>query len=326
MRCPGSAGTVGSAGQRADRGRLAARLAERGARMAIAALRARAAACSRRGGGGRVARADGAPARARARLEDALDAERRSAPASSRCSLPRRRSPIWNANATRGTSTNAGDAVAPLAGWQRLQQLRPTPNGWRGSSACRPTRQSGTRADRALRTAEKGRAQPAVKWAVDQRTRELKTNGSDPARQRPGRCRDCAPSCRSIARGCCSSGDARAPAELERTLAAGLRRLGRGWDVERVARSISARASRRAAALAGAAARTSRRHADAKPRWKARRGRVRDLCRRSASNWPARRRTVTRRLDGRWRALWTLRAHMEEIWDVQSRAEANART
>lgn len=116
-------------------------------------------------------------------------------------------------------------------------------------------------------------------------------------------------------------------ADLGETLAAGLRRLGNDWDMARLS-EIDLLMARR----------------DELQRWQERSTHVHSALAdaQRAKDASTERVTAVSRLmneqlkrepadgddgvDVCWRSLWKLRAHLDEIWDVQSRAEAQART
>jgi uncharacterized protein YhaN len=116
-------------------------------------------------------------------------------------------------------------------------------------------------------------------------------------------------------------------AELDRTLATGVRRLGKDWNAARLSEIdlLTARRDelqlwqKRSARIVGV-------HADAQRAQDTARERLQVLCRAVNEELGRTPDESADEVDERWRALWQLRARLEEIWDVQSRAEANART
>jgi len=115
-------------------------------------------------------------------------------------------------------------------------------------------------------------------------------------------------------------------AELERTLGTRVEGLGGETEVARLIeqltreRRIALRRWRERAQLARAA-RTA-----AEQRLSNTRERLRTLSAEASEELAKEGSAGDADVDVRWRSLWHLRAHLEEIWEVQSRAEAKART
>ena len=114
-------------------------------------------------------------------------------------------------------------------------------------------------------------------------------------------------------------------AELERTLGAHLEGLGE-TEVMRLVeqltreRRIALRRWRERVQLARAASTAAeQRLSSARERLRTLSAEVHEALAKECSDGDA-------DVDVRWRSLWHLRAHLEEIWEVQSRAEAKART
>ena len=114
-------------------------------------------------------------------------------------------------------------------------------------------------------------------------------------------------------------------AELERALDDALRRLGPGWDVARVAATVVESARAQELNQWQERFRDSRSaHDEAERALAAARARLEEAATRVRADL-AREEPVADASDACWRALWQLRAALEEIWQVQSRAESKAR-
>jgi uncharacterized protein YhaN len=116
-------------------------------------------------------------------------------------------------------------------------------------------------------------------------------------------------------------------AEIEKTLAEGLQRLGEGWDVERVSATVIG-------AGRGAELRSwqERFHGvgcareEAERTLAAARHRLREAAKHVREDLGQDDTDAAEDDDDvRWRTIWRLRAALEEIWQVQSRAESRAR-
>ena len=115
--------------------------------------------------------------------------------------------------------------------------------------------------------------------------------------------------------------------ELERQLTRGLDRLGREPDVARLSalhlapgrRDEVQRWHQRIRCTRGTSAAAERALASARQRVRDLSSELSDLLARETSDSDA-------EIDVRWRSLWRLRANLEEIWEVQSRAESAARS
>jgi uncharacterized protein YhaN len=114
-------------------------------------------------------------------------------------------------------------------------------------------------------------------------------------------------------------------ADAERDSATRQARLDRGDSAEHL---LAERAGSRRGDLQRWRERSRRSqaaHADADSALNAARGRVRDLCIQVSEQLAKPPADIEPAIDARWRALWKLRSQLEDIYDVQSRAEANAR-
>ena len=323
-------GAAGFADAELAAGRAAADSPERAARQAIVGLRARAAALlADDGSGGRIAQLTGRLRGLDRMIDAALDTEaterERIAPllaaAAVIVELERERDTVLNERARWAL------VIRLWPDWQRLEQARRDLDGLarfdhfpadieQRLAACE---QGTERAERTLHSARR-----EMSRLLSERD-ELKEGEVVP----PGAADDAARLCADLPvyrSRLLELAAARARLDdCERGSAAGLAPLGRD-DARRLAEVDLSAAQRTALQRWQERSRRAQSaHAEAESALSAARTRVRDLCTQVSEHLASAPAEGEDEVDRRWRALWKLRTQLEDIWDVQSRAESNAR-
>lgn len=323
-------GAAGFADAELSAGLAVAGSAEHAARQAIAALRARATALlADDGSDGRIAqltaRLRGVDRRIAAALEADATERQRIAPllaaAAAIVDLERERAAALDEHA--GWSL----VIRLWPEWQRLEQARRALDGLttfdhfpadteERLAACE---QGAERAERALHAA-RGELSRLLSERDELTEREIVPPGV--AREVPRLCADLPVYRLRLL----ELAAARARLDVcQRAWAAGLERLGRE-DAARLAEvDLSGAHRTELQRWQERSRRALTAHSEADSGLNAAQARGRDLCTRVSEQLASTPAENEMEVDTRWRSLWKLRTQLEDIWNVQSRAESNAR-